>query len=216
VKVAMKKVFCVAAMVFAFNSMGAMAGQSVDVSAEQYVKLVLATGQHDSGYVDAYYGPKEWSKAAEQQTWSKKQIIEKAKVLQIKLPDISTIKAQMDKLRVHYLHKQLTALITHNKALSGGKKLDFDAQSRALYDTEAPHNSFADFDVALAAIDKSMPGKGTLSERVEAFKKQFEIPTDKLSAVFDRAIKECRDRTKAFVQLLGNEQKPLHLHKNTV
>ena len=28
--------------------------------AEQYVKLVLAVGQHDADYVDAFYGPDEW------------------------------------------------------------------------------------------------------------------------------------------------------------
>ncbi|HEX8680337.1 MAG TPA: amidohydrolase family protein, partial [Chthoniobacterales bacterium] len=35
--------------------------------AEAYVKLVLAVGQHDSDYVDAYYGPPEWKAAAEKQ-----------------------------------------------------------------------------------------------------------------------------------------------------
>ena len=30
--------------------------------AERYVKLVLALGQHDADYVDAYYGPPEWRK----------------------------------------------------------------------------------------------------------------------------------------------------------
>lgn len=29
------------------------------------VKLMLAVGQHDADYVDAYYGPPEWKKAAE-------------------------------------------------------------------------------------------------------------------------------------------------------
>src|SRR6478752_6998503 len=33
--------------------------------AEQYVKLVLAVGQHDADYVDAFYGPAEWRKEAE-------------------------------------------------------------------------------------------------------------------------------------------------------
>ena len=28
--------------------------------ATQYVRLVLAMGQHDADYVDAYYGPPEW------------------------------------------------------------------------------------------------------------------------------------------------------------
>ena len=37
----------------------------MDTIAEQYVKLVLAMGQHDADYVDAYYGPPEWKKEAE-------------------------------------------------------------------------------------------------------------------------------------------------------
>ena len=32
--------------------------------AEQYVKLVLAVGQYDADYVDAYYGPVEWQAEA--------------------------------------------------------------------------------------------------------------------------------------------------------
>ena len=39
--------------------------RSMDTIAEEYVKLVLAVGQHDTDYVDAYYGPPEWKKAAE-------------------------------------------------------------------------------------------------------------------------------------------------------
>src|SRR6476646_9544226 len=34
-------------------------------AAESYVKLVLAVGQHDADYVDAYYGPPEWRAQAE-------------------------------------------------------------------------------------------------------------------------------------------------------
>src|ERR1700681_2858901 len=34
-------------------------------AAESYVKLVLAVGQHDVDYVDAYYGPPEWRAEAE-------------------------------------------------------------------------------------------------------------------------------------------------------
>jgi len=42
-------------------------GQTAPVNeiAERYVHLVLALGQHDSDYVDAYYGPAEWKSVAE-------------------------------------------------------------------------------------------------------------------------------------------------------
>ena len=33
--------------------------------AERYVRLVLALGQHDADYVDAYYGPAEWRTEAQ-------------------------------------------------------------------------------------------------------------------------------------------------------
>ena len=32
----------------------------VNAAAESYVKLVLAMGEHDADYVDAYYGPPVW------------------------------------------------------------------------------------------------------------------------------------------------------------
>ena len=38
---------------------------AMNALAERYVKLVLALGQHDADYVDAYYGPPEWRKQAE-------------------------------------------------------------------------------------------------------------------------------------------------------
>ena len=34
---------------------------------ERYVRLVLAMGQHDADYVDAYYGPPEWRTEADAQ-----------------------------------------------------------------------------------------------------------------------------------------------------
>ena len=37
----------------------------MDGLAERYVKTVLALGQHDKDYVDAYYGPAEWKRDAD-------------------------------------------------------------------------------------------------------------------------------------------------------
>ena len=40
-------------------------GDPMDEIAESLVKLVLAVGQHDADYVDAYFGPEEWRLEAE-------------------------------------------------------------------------------------------------------------------------------------------------------
>ena len=50
--------------VFVFSGLlilkpGAQAAGAMNDVAERYVHLVLALGQHDPDYVDAYYGPAE-------------------------------------------------------------------------------------------------------------------------------------------------------------
>src|SRR5262249_15271513 len=50
-----------------------------------------------------------------------------------------------------------------------------------------------------------LPGSGSLAERYEAFRQQFVIPSDRLSAVFDRAIAEGRRRTLQYVRLPADE-----------
>src|SRR5690606_15790898 len=53
----------------------------------------------------------------------------------------------------------------------------------------------------LADIDALVPGEGPLAERVEAFRQQFVIPEDRLEAVFNAALAECRTRTLMHIAL---------------
>src|ERR687891_495598 len=39
--------------------------RAMNRAAEEYVRLVLAVGEHDADYVDAYYGPAEWRTGGE-------------------------------------------------------------------------------------------------------------------------------------------------------
>src|SRR5215210_1000124 len=60
-------------------------GGAMNAIAEQYVKLVLALGQHDSDYVDAYYGPPEWKKAVDADKVDLSVIASRAAALQAQL-----------------------------------------------------------------------------------------------------------------------------------
>ncbi len=73
-------------MCLKLNSIASFAGQSLDNTAKQYVKLVLALGEHDSGYVDAYYGPKDWATAMSNAKLTKNHNISKAKALRQQVP----------------------------------------------------------------------------------------------------------------------------------
>jgi hypothetical protein len=48
---------------------------------ERYVRLVLAMGQHDADYVDAYYGPPEWRTEVDAQKISLAEITSRAAAL---------------------------------------------------------------------------------------------------------------------------------------
>src|SRR5512140_1524871 len=49
------------------SSGGARTADGTNTIAERYVHLVLALGQHDPDYVDAFYGPAEWKTQAEKE-----------------------------------------------------------------------------------------------------------------------------------------------------
>ena len=177
------------------------AKEAIDDFAEAYVKLVLAVGQHDPAYVDAYYGPEEWKQAAESAGKQPLSSIEKGgRELVAALKGLATPRDEMETLRHRYLERQAESLVAF-VGLLGGTRLSFDEESQALYDAVAPTHGRDYFDEAIHAMDKTLPGDGPLFERVERFRLQFVIPKDKLDTVFQAAITEGRKRTASMLDL---------------
>ena len=175
--------------------------------AERYAHLVLALGQHDPDYVDAFYGPVEWKTQAEKEKKSLDAIGAEAVELSAtlaKTPDAATSGDEMLKLRREYLQKQISALAARVRMLKG-EKLKFDDESRALYDAVAPTFPDSHFIQIISQLESKSPGKNPLWERYENWRKPFVIPKEKLDGVFQLANKECRSRTLAHVALPPNE-----------
>jgi len=140
------------------------AASPMNAVAEGYVKLVLAVGQHDSAYVDAYYGPDAWKSQAERQKKPLEDIDAEAERL---IRDAGPRPAGADEmtvLRHDYLVKQLQALRARVRMLSGGK-MTFDEESAALYDAVAPTHPDSYFQAALDDLNRRLPGNGSLIER---------------------------------------------------
>jgi hypothetical protein len=189
-------------------SPGARAGNGMNAIAEPYVHLVLALGQHDPDYVDAFYGPADWKAQEEERKESLNAIGIDAAKLSVTLTETpiapGTPDSDLRQLRREYLRKQLASLAARVRILKG-EKLRFDDESRALYDAVAPTFPDSHFDGIIAQLEAKIPGKGPLWERYEAWRKPFVIPKEKLDAVFQAAIKECRARTLAHIKLPPDE-----------
>ena len=179
------------------------AGQSRPASpmndvAERYVKLVLALGQHDADYVDAYYGPPEWKQQAESRKAPLTELAAQAKAL-----------ARRGRRRARSLRLRWSGCAAttcsgsspRSRPASGcstGERLSFDEESRALYDAVAPTLPESHFQKILDQLDKRFPGRRTAaSPATTRSAARFVIPREKLDAVFQAAIKGCRERTLA-------------------
>ena len=178
---------------------------SMDEFAGQYLLLELSMGLHDPAQVDAYFGLEQLQKQAETEQLSLEEIAQRAAAL---TRSIATLpEAGLDELeqqRIRSLELRLQALQTRIR-LNQGAEISFDEESRLLFDAVAPHHDAAYFEEILARIDALLPGEGPLPERVSDFRERFIIPPERLSAVFDAALAECRRRTLQHIELPAHE-----------
>jgi hypothetical protein len=185
---------------------GRAKGEAMNQRAERYVKLVLALGQHDADYVDAYYGPPEWRKEADSHKRPLAEIDADAAALETSLASAAPAASaeEIVGLRHTYLTKQVSALRTRASMLSG-RTLTFDEESKALYDAVAPTIDPATFERAVEELGKRLPGSGSVLERYDAFRSRFVVPRERLDATFKAAIDGCRSRTLQHVALPPGE-----------
>ena len=143
--------------------------------AERYVRLVLALGQHDPDYVDAYYGPPSggprrstprcrWPRSTQPRpTWpATSQRRSRRHRREVGLP----------RLRHQYLARQLGGASRARVRCCPAAKLRFDEESKALYDAVAPTHTGG---VPRHARDAraAAAGPGPLLERYDAFRSRF-------------------------------------------
>ena len=172
--------------------------------ARDYVRMVLALGQHDKDYVDAYYGPDDLKKEAEGTKSTLEGITAGVASLQAQVAAVPSGGSELERLRHQYLEKQLSAMAARVRILKGERML-FDEESKALYDAVSPSYPDSHYRTVLDKLEKRFPGSGSLVERYDAWRRAFVIPREKLDTVFQAAIGACRQRTLAHVTLPANE-----------
>ncbi|MCG8371173.1 MAG: hypothetical protein MJA32_11745 [Proteobacteria bacterium] len=179
-------------------------GPDIDELAEEYLFLELSMGRHDTAHVDAYFGPEAFRAAAQAQAMSLEDVRLASGDLARRLAAVDTGGDEMLRMRVDGLIARLQALDTRI-AINLEEYPDFDAESLALFGSQAPDYDAGHFQAILDEVDALLPGDGPLAGRVEAFNDRFVIPPDRMDAVFKAALDECRRRTLEHVELPDNE-----------
>jgi hypothetical protein len=202
----MRWLFLLAAFVLAGCVSAGPARDSLDSIARDYVKLQLAIGEKEEGYIDAYYGPPEWQAEVKTVAATPAALTQRAAVLTVRLKSIADARLDpMERRRRDFLLAQLKAASTR-LAMMQGAKFAFADEAERLFGVRPELKPLSAYDPVLARIERLVPGKGPLSDRVDAFQERFTIPRDRLDNVMRAAIAECRRRTVEHIALPAKER----------
>ncbi|ADG09163.1 hypothetical protein B7G68_03330 [Caulobacter segnis] len=178
----------------------------LDKIAVDFVRLTLEAGEREPGYVDAYYGPREYQTAAK-----------------LAPRPVSVLRKEADRLQdllAHAPDKQLTADQRRRKlflkgqvkaaqtrlAMLAGDKFSFQDEAQGLFGVRPAIKPLNTYDPILARLDKLVPGKGDLAARVDAFQANYVIPTDRLEPVMKAGIAACKAKTEEHIKLPEGER----------
>jgi len=193
----------VAVVISGCASVGGSRDVSIDALAQDYVRLALEIDAHESGYVDAYYGPEAWREAARRNPRERAALKMEADRIVAALRRLATASGEPgQRARVMMAN---TSSARFRLDMIDGKRTPFVEEAEALFGLRPKLRPLSDFDAALARIETLLPGPGPLSERVAAFRAQYSVPDDRLDDVMHASIGECRRRTAAFIPLPDGE-----------
>jgi len=188
---------------------------ALDVLARDYLAIQLAIGEKDPGYVDAYYGPPELAERAAardaETTLAELQarVVALDATLGLIRPDPGTLEAE----RVRYLRAMLASAKVRLRMLRG-EEIPFQDEAEGLFGVRPELIDLSTLDPVLARIEELVPGDpsdGPLNERLNAYQDRFIIPNDRLRAVIDAAVAECRARALPHIPLPESESFSLSL-----
>jgi len=202
----MMRLFALLLVLFAAACADAATESPLDDAARAYVHMALEIGTHEKDYVDAYYGPPEWRTEAEAHPRSLAELKAEAERIRAGLDTINAASLQpLERAR----HAWLLAHVASAQArldMIGGARLPFREEAQRLFGLTPNLRPLESFDPVLARLEGLVPGEGPLSERIEAFRNRYTVQKDRLNAVMDAAIAECRKRTLAHFALTQDER----------
>jgi hypothetical protein len=205
------KVLCLSLLMCATATGAADRRTPLDSIAEDYVHLTLEAGEHEPGYVDAFYGPAEWAQEAKRSPRPVPALRAATEALlhRLSATDASSL-TPIELRRKRLLAGQLTAARTR-LAMMAGESLDFEREAEGLYALRPGLKPLSAYDPVLEQLAALFPGDGPLWQRVDAFVDRTAIPAARLNAVMQASIAECKRRTQQHIALPAQDKFTLEL-----
>lgn len=205
----------VGALLLASCATVSSAPPTIDALARQYLAVQLAIGEKDPGYVDAYYGPEELATeaAAADDNTSLPMLQARVIALDATLAALTVQPGTIEAERVRYLRAMLASAKVRLRMLRG-ETIPFQDEAEGLFGVRPELVDLSTLDPVLARIEALVPGEGPLYQRINTYRDRFIIPEDRLDAVIDTAVAECRARTLPHIPLPESESFSLSLVKD--
>lgn len=175
---------------------------------QEYISLAFRIHRavqktYDSPFVEAYYGPPEWQQQAEAEPETAASgLVQQALALARTLPEQG-----FTANRASYLGKHLKTMETLCRKL-GGASFSLAEQARACLDIEPTWTPEEEFDQAHRLYETTLPGTGSLAERLEEYRRFLAFPKERSAWLTDtiaRAFAEARQRTYRLLDLPEGE-----------
>lgn len=165
----------------------------MDAISRRYIELAFDIEQHVEGFVDAYFGPPELKQRPARP---------EPDAIVTAIADLRAEVAASDYPagRKSYLDLQLRGMETTARRLAG-EQIGYRDEVRACFDIEPAYTPDAVFEQANAELEAILPGKGSLIERMEAWRNRFIVGPEAARLMIDRIAAEARLRTAALVDL---------------
>ncbi len=168
---------------------------------EQFARLTLAIDEHLPGYVDSFFGPKEWQEQAKRDGKIPLQTLtEQADALYSNIFHAADFDAQ----RKAFTLREMDAMKMSLRLLTGAK-VSLTEEVTALYDVTPQWKPESIFDEAHRELDELLPPGDSLYSRLQAWNSSIEISKDQIRELLPIVVQRLRTLARAKFNLPQSE-----------
>lgn len=169
--------------------------------ASRYIRLARDLTRHDPSLIDHWLVPPVEEDAPRRPVG----VLQlEADALARELETAVPLAGGADRWRAERLQEQVRALRLAARRLLG-ESLPFDAEARLAFGFDRARADLFAADRAREALERTLPGSGSLADRVEQFRAGFRVSDTDAPAVMRAALAACRDAVREEVPLPADE-----------